>query len=431
MSDLRILHVSPLYTPALGGGEVFVAELSEALSSFGHRVNVWTARAQRSCNYVTGENAHDLLRNDRIGGIQVRRFHFMRRLGTFLKAHERSRVVKRCLRWVFKTDPWIVTKHMPLLGMICNLYLVRHDIIAVTNANFCLFYYCCAAKALNARPLVYIPFLHTTLFPADHPLVTAAQRADGIIALTEHERDWFVSEGISPERIFVTGAGINPNQFRSAKADKVRASMGIHDSPVIAYEGRLAARKGIQTLVSAMSLVLKDFPDAHLILAGASTPYTDKLKQLIGLLPEEKRRQCHLIRDFADGQKADLYAACDIFAMPSVADSFGIAYLEAWLSGKPVIACNKGAPAEVVEDGRDGVHVPHGDVPALASGICQLLRNPGKAAILGANGRQKVLNNYTWPLVARKVESAYFEIVNRFRREGACCARSRHADHRK
>ena len=93
--------------------------------------------------------------------------------------------------------------------------------------------------------------------------------------------------------------------------------------------------------------------------------------------------------------------------MPSRTDSFGIVYLEAWLAGKPVIGARAWGMSDVIADGRDGVLVPFGDGPALAEALAGLLADPARRAALGAAGRAKVLERYTWDEVYAKVAAAY------------------------
>jgi glycogen(starch) synthase len=94
--------------------------------------------------------------------------------------------------------------------------------------------------------------------------------------------------------------------------------------------------------------------------------------------------------------KQNLLAACDLLALPSRVDTFGIVLLEAWLHGKPVIGAQSGGISDLVQPEETGLLVPFEDVTALAAAIRRLLTEPKLAARLGNAGRRKVLKHYTW-----------------------------------
>jgi glycosyltransferase involved in cell wall biosynthesis len=97
-----------------------------------------------------------------------------------------------------------------------------------------------------------------------------------------------------------------------------------------------------------------------------------------------------------DATKRDLLAACTMLVTPSRVDSFGIAFLEAWLYRKPVIGSTAWGMADVVSAGADGLLTPFGDVDALAAAIARLLHDPALAERLGAAGEAKVYAQHTW-----------------------------------
>ena len=112
---------------------------------------------------------------------------------------------------------------------------------------------------------------------------------------------------------------------------------------------------------------------------------------------------------FAEGDKASIFDACDVFALPSIAESFGIVYLEAWLCEKPVIGARIGAVQCVIEDGQDGFLVdPHG-TGELSEAILRLIGDPELCRRFGRRGREKTLASFTWSKVTDAVEAIYAE----------------------
>ncbi|MEN9240065.1 MAG: glycosyltransferase family 4 protein, partial [Thermostichales cyanobacterium SZTDM-1c_bins_54] len=98
--------------------------------------------------------------------------------------------------------------------------------------------------------------------------------------------------------------------------------------------------------------------------------------------------------------------ACDLLCVPSVQESFGGVYTEAWSFGKPVIGCPIPAVAAVIADQKDGILVNQ-DPEAIAQGIIRILRDPEWARELGRRGFEKVKSRYGWEQLAEKTLAAY------------------------
>jgi glycosyltransferase involved in cell wall biosynthesis len=138
---------------------------------------------------------------------------------------------------------------------------------------------------------------------------------------------------------------------------------------------------------------------------------TGSFEQYFHSLPDSSRERCRLLGFISEGDKRDLLAAGDVFAMPSRTESFGIVYLEAWLYKKPVVGAHAGAVPEVIRDGQDGLVVPFGDVPRLAEAIRSLLKDREQACRLGEAGYQKTIAEYTWDKKYAVLEAVYEELA--------------------
>jgi glycosyltransferase involved in cell wall biosynthesis len=89
-----------------------------------------------------------------------------------------------------------------------------------------------------------------------------------------------------------------------------------------------------------------------------------------------------------------IYAAADIFVLPSRADCFPQAVAEALAAGLPVIATDVGGVSEMVEDGRNGRLVPRGSVPHLKEALRDLVRDPERRRRMGHESRQLALRKH-------------------------------------
>jgi glycosyltransferase involved in cell wall biosynthesis len=140
--------------------------------------------------------------------------------------------------------------------------------------------------------------------------------------------------------------------------------------------------------------------DAALVLAGEPMEQFDRF--LAGR-PEPTRRRTRVLGYVTDQQRRDLLAAAAVMAMPSRTDSFGIAYMDAWLNGCPVVGADAGGVPSVVEDGRSGLIVSFGDVPALAAAIDRLVDEPELGSQMAAHGAARVRQQHTWDHVYDRV----------------------------
>jgi glycosyltransferase involved in cell wall biosynthesis len=101
---------------------------------------------------------------------------------------------------------------------------------------------------------------------------------------------------------------------------------------------------------------------------------------------------------------------CAVFAMPSVDEAFGVAYVEAMAAGLPAIGC-RGEPGPEEIGGL--VLVAPGDVGALAERLAALLGDPALRARVGEQGRRVVAERFTWERCGRETVAAYAEALGR------------------
>ena len=133
----------------------------------------------------------------------------------------------------------------------------------------------------------------------------------------------------------------------------------------------------------------------------------EQFRQFYGRLPAPQQSHCHLLGVVSEQDKADALAACELLALPSCTESFGLVYLEAWACGKPVIGARAGAVPAVIKEGVNGLLVRFGDIAALARSIACLLDDPQLARALGSAGHAKVFGQHTWDEVEAQMAEVY------------------------
>jgi len=103
---------------------------------------------------------------------------------------------------------------------------------------------------------------------------------------------------------------------------------------------------------------------------------------------------------------SELYSLSTLVTLPSLAESFGFAVLEAMSLGKPVVAADTGGMPELLRDGEAGLVVPQADGAALGAGIIRILRNPEEARRMGEAGRRRA-QDFTFERMIRGYEAVY------------------------
>jgi phosphatidylinositol alpha-1,6-mannosyltransferase len=179
---------------------------------------------------------------------------------------------------------------------------------------------------------------------------------------------------------------------------------------VILTVGRWLANeryKGMDTLISALPRLLHEWPDLQLVAVGEGDdqPWLERLADGCGA-----RRHVHFLSGLSYPELAACYSACEIFALPSRGEGFGLVYLEAMAHGKPVIGGAHGGAPEVIEDGKTGYLVHHGDAAQLATSIEALLADPALGREMGARGRERVARDFRFNVFAKSLKKILREL---------------------
>jgi glycosyltransferase involved in cell wall biosynthesis len=262
------------------------------------------------------------------------------------------------------------------------------------------------AEALGLS-IVLTPLAHPGQFHGgDTPSDFARyRRADAVTTMTDWERGWFAENGVDPARILTTGMG--PNAVRSRDGLAFRSAHGIPErAPLVLYIGRKERYKGYIHLLDAAELVWRRHPDTRFVFIGIPGFYSS-------FFDEFARYSDERIVDIerASGvEKSAALDACDVFAMPSLHETLGLGYLEAWLHERPVVGGEVPPLREVIDDGVDGLCVRQ-RADAVAGAILRLLDDPGLRVAMGRAGAAKVRQRWDWERVIDRVEEAYARAV--------------------
>ena len=252
-------------------------------------------------------------------------------------------------------------------------------------------------------PIVLTPLAHPGQFHGgDTPSDFARyRRAQAITTMTDWERGWFADNGIARDRIVTTGMG--PNAVRSHDGPRFRVTHGIpSDAPLVLYIGRKERYKGYIHLLDAAELVWRPHPDARFVFIGIPGFYSSFFDEFARYADE----RIIDIERATGAEKSAALDACDVFAMPSLHETFGIGYLEAWLHERPVVGGDIPPLREVIAHGVDGFCVRQ-RADDVAGAILRLLDDPAKRLTMGRAGAEKLSQRWDWDRVIDRVEDAY------------------------
>jgi glycosyltransferase involved in cell wall biosynthesis len=153
------------------------------------------------------------------------------------------------------------------------------------------------------------------------------------------------------------------------------------------------AYKGVDHLIAALPKLLEDVHDLHLVAVGEGSD----LSRLVQYARQSRREdRIHFLPFLEPAKLKAAYDCCDVFALPSRGEGFGLVFLEAMSCGKPVVGGAHGGIPDVIEDGVTGYLVRHGDVPALVDRLRRLLTDDSLRCRMGAAARERVLRHFTF-----------------------------------
>ena len=239
----------------------------------------------------------------------------------------------------------------------------------------------------------------------------AAMFSDLMLSQNSEDIQTAVRERICPaEKIKHLGNGIDVGRFHRARLnrqvlERKRGDLGLREGSVVGFVGRLVAEKGILELLSAARTVLQRIPSTQFLIIGPIDH-----EKADALTPEIARAygvEDACVFTGARDDIQDLYALMDILVLPSHREGFPRAPMEASAMGVPCVVTNIRGCRETVEQGRNGVLVPLGDVPALAAAIVDLLARPEQARHMGDEGRRMAIERFDEQRVFEKVRAEY------------------------
>ena len=211
--------------------------------------------------------------------------------------------------------------------------------------------------------------------------------ADLILVLSEKAAETFLVQGVPEEKLFRFSRGVDPVRFSPAEArpEKLR----------FLFVGALIQRKGVHVLLEAWKN--SALPNAELVLAGSIHPeIEDALRQF--------KTDSVRIEGFTKNIE-ELYRTAQIHVFPSECEGSAKVTYEAAACGLAQITTRESG--DIVLDGVNGLIVPPNDVESLGTAMKKLAADPDLVAKMGAAGRQRILENFTWAHFRQRLLEAH------------------------
>jgi len=246
--------------------------------------------------------------------------------------------------------------------------------------------------------------------------IMVAREADEVLAINAALKDELVRRGVPAERVAIAPNSVDVERFKPIERDEeLKTMLGLEGRFVLGFIGSIVDYEGLDDAVDALGLLDRGGVKAALLIVGGGSA-----EQAIAVKAREKGLENLVVMTGRVGPDVvpRYYSIIDVAIFPrkpsTVTETVSpLKPLEAMAMGKPVVASNVAALAEMIDDGKTGLLFQKGDSTALASAVARIARDPALGAELGANGRRFVETQRTWGSTAATVVEAYAQLARR------------------
>lgn len=350
---------TPSFLPLTGGMEVKIYEISRWLAEHCNEVFLMTIRRGTSP------------RKEILEGIEIERF--------------------------ILTGPFIIPKLLQLV------FAKRIDVVHVHWSKWKTGLLAVLIAKIIGKPVILGLAGDDVYTPADPErrpgfiYMHVVEMADLLVTTSEDLKRRAVEKGF-PRNAVAIPQGIDTKRFNPmVSGRKVRETLDWLENPIVMAAARLIERKGIAYLVDAFAQVLREEPDAKLMIAGEG-PERSRLEEKVRKLGLSKSVSFLGIIPYRE--VSSYYAACDVFVHIPTYEAMPHVIYEAMATGKPVVTSRVGGILEVIEHEKDGLLVEPKAPNETAKAILKLIRNKRLAEEVRENALQKIERKYTWDIIA-------------------------------
>jgi glycosyltransferase involved in cell wall biosynthesis len=235
------------------------------------------------------------------------------------------------------------------------------------------------------------------------------EAAARIVANSQWVANQAAASGAAKEHLTVVYEGAEiPPLFSREQRETARRRWGIADhESLLGCVGVLLPDKGQEWLIRALALLRKEFPNVNLLLAGNGPCRRD----LEALAVQLGIAQAVLLPGFVKDVE-NVYAALDLFLLPSLFEALNNSLLAAMAYEIPSIAFDRGALGEIIENEKSGLLVSGPDASEICGAVARLLRDREFAKKLGKAGRKRVTENFSAERMVEGMIRVYQDVLS-------------------
>ncbi|MFX1495401.1 MAG: glycosyltransferase family 4 protein [Promethearchaeota archaeon] len=427
----KILYLPTRYYPAISGAEFYLQRMAEILTSrYKYCIDIFTSdgidfkslrdskgKVIKSTNkYFSNVNKLNINRysinyndsiNDKIKKIKN------------VPAYRTLDISDNSLKEYLKNGPYLYD----LLEKFLNNQNLNYDLIHSTFYPYFNLIVSLILGKLTKKPTICTPFFHfSNPRYLNSDLLIVLKKFDKLIACTNLEKKKLISLlEIPKSSIVVIPMGVDYEKFN----DSQKNNKGFYNFKqnffknnekkykMVLFCGYKNYEKGAISILKAIPFILEMYSKIYFVFIGPTT--TAFNKELSKIRKMKNLRVINLTPDnltgYYDKKKLAAFKETDLYVMPSRSDAFGISFLEAWASGKPVIGANIGATPEVIRNNIDGLLVEFDNPIDIAEKVIYLLKKKRVKKRLGSEGKKKVLENHKWETIAKKTNELYQKLI--------------------
>lgn len=245
------------------------------------------------------------------------------------------------------------------------------------------------SAAVNLVQHIYLRTLGLWLF----------ENTNKIICLTKSDAQEIVGFGCPSEKIKVIPNAVDTNRFRPGK---------VRQKNLVVWVGRFVPEKGLNCLINAAKIVVKEYKDAEFVLIGYGQL---KAKVMKFAYNYDLLKNVHFTGPFNRDQIADFLGKASIFILPSFKEGLPLSLLEAMASGVAAVGSHIQGISDVVTHGQNGLLVPPENPEALANTVITLLNDENLRRRLGQSARRLMKEKHNWDMITHKIEKVYLEAI--------------------
>ncbi|MFP3191269.1 MAG: glycosyltransferase family 4 protein [Thermoproteota archaeon] len=379
---MKILQVTPKFFPSKGGVEKYVFELSRKLISLNHEVGILTS------DLIDYYSILYIEKNFSFQDLEIKREKAFRLLP--LPSHLGYFSLGMLMSLLQENNYDIIHSHsygsfaITTSSIVKKMRKIRHVITTHSEPG--------------RRKLTKILFdtLYSKFF----------LESDAIIALTKLEKEHLVKLGINKNKIHVIPNGVDVEFYSRNRKQKFEDLLNQDYVLFVGYFD--ISNKGVDILIRSFYLLRKSIKEIKLVIAAIPTRESAQLIDLIKKLRIEKDVKILLYLD--DESIASLLKNCLFVILPSRTEAFGTVILEAFASGKTVIASKVGGIPEVINNGFNGLLFEPENTNDLLNKMLLLVKDDLLRAQLERNAYNSSFS-YDWNLISRKINNLYQKIL--------------------